>query len=338
MWALPFSLSTLQATGDAFLVEAAGESASVTRDQTLVYVESPKERERRLVWLDRTGNRKEPVLGVEGVLGPPSLSPDGRFVALVVEEGHRPELWVYNLARGSRTQLATNVGVGMGPVWEPGGEAVAYTAVRPDGDEVYVRRADGGGPEQALTGSVTRKAVSDWSRDGKFVVYNIVAIATGNDVWYLERGENGETWDSRPLFQEMLGQYQGRLSPDGSYIAYTNNVSGRAEICVQPFPDGGPIVTVSSNGGAHARWSRDGKEIYYVEGDTLIAASVSTQEAFSLGQAQRLFQNPGLAAGYDVSTDGKRFILTEPLEGPEPPPPAIQIVENWYAEFRERNE
>ena len=113
-------------------------------------------------------------------------------------------------------------------------------------------------------------------------------------------------------------------------------------VYVRPFPEGGGRVTVSTNGGTRMRWSRDGKELFYVEGETLIAVEVSTEGDFSIGRSTRLFEHPGLRPGinyapYDVSADGERFILVEPItETGEIPKPTIRIVENWAEEFRER--
>ena len=139
-------------------------------------------------------------------------------------------------------------------------------------------------------------------------------------------------------FREILP----KLSPDGHYVAYVSNESGRDEVYVQPFPEGGRKVTVSSNGGRKVRWSRDGKELFYVEGNTLVAVSVSTAPSFSVGSATRLFEHPGLRSGiylgpYDVSADGQRFILAEPVgEGADAPELSIRVVLNWYEKFRDR--
>ncbi len=137
-----------------------------------------------------------------------------------------------------------------------------------------------------------------------------------------------------------------RFSPDGRYVAYVSNESGQMEVYVQPFPEGGRKVTVSSNGGRQVRWSRDGKELFYVEGQTLVAVSVSSGSSFSAGSATRLFEHPGLGLGagilsapYDVSADGQRFVVAEPLgEGADATKPSIRVVQNWYEEFRGREQ
>ncbi len=134
-----------------------------------------------------------------------------------------------------------------------------------------------------------------------------------------------------------------KLSPDGRFLAYESNESDRYEIYVRSFPGGDGKRQVSVNGGTQPRWRSDGRELYYVEGDTLMAVSVSTESAFTLGQPQQLFEAPaltrtggGLNGGYDVSADGQRFLTIAPVEGADSAPPTIRIVENWYEEFRDR--
>ena len=142
------------------------------------------------------------------------------------------------------------------------------------------------------------------------------------------------------FLQTPFNQYVPRFSPDGRYVAYVSEESGQREVYVQPFPEGGRKVTVSSNGGTRVRWSRDGKELFYVEGETLVAVSVSSGSSFSVGSATRLFEHPGLRgatsyAPYDISADGQRFILAERVGAGGP---SIRVVMNWFEEFRDREQ
>ncbi len=135
-----------------------------------------------------------------------------------------------------------------------------------------------------------------------------------------------------------------KLSSDGRYLAYVSDGSGQNEVYVLPFPDGegGRRVTVSNNGGGQPRWSEDGKELFYVEGDTLLAVSVTTASNFSLGAVNPVFKHPTLRRApnpypqYDVSADGQRFILAE--QAGEPPKTTIRVVQNWHEEFRGREQ
>jgi serine/threonine-protein kinase len=139
---------------------------------------------------------------------------------------------------------------------------------------------------------------------------------------------------------EMIPQ----ISPDGRFLAYVSNESGRNEIFVRPFPEGARKWQASLSGGKGPHWSRDGTELYYVQDDTsLIAVAVSTEDGLTLGRPQKLFESTDLVFGplvaqYDVSADGRRFVTIAPVEGPETAPARIRIVENWYAEFRGREQ
>lgn len=137
--------------------------------------------------------------------------------------------------------------------------------------------------------------------------------------------------------------FQTHTSTFEPSVAYSSNESGQFEVYVRPFPEGGRKVTVSSNGGTQVRWSRDGKELFYVEGATLVAVSVSSGPAFSAGSVARLFEHLSLTGSYypqyDVSADGRRFILAESAGlGSEAPQPSIRVVMNWYEEFRDREQ
>ena len=150
-------------------------------------------------------------------------------------------------------------------------------------------------------------------------------------------------WEPHPFLRTPFRESAAKFSPDSRFVAYVSNESGRGEVYVQPFPEGGRRLTVSSNGGRQPRWRRDGKELFYLEGATLVAVSVSTSPSFSVGSATRLFKTIGTRAGrwgpypqYDVSPDGQRFILAEPVGEGATSEPSIRVVQNWFAEFRGR--
>jgi Tol biopolymer transport system component len=206
-----------------------------------------------------------------------------------------------------------------------------------------VRQADGTGEERDLVASPRGEHLGNWSRDDRYLLFDRRDPETGWDLWYLERSEDGSGWEEHPFLQTPNSEVVPRVSPDGRYVAYVSTASGQREVCVQPFPKGGRRVVVSSNGGTRHRWSRDGKELFYVDlNDTLMAVPVSTEGEFRAGAPTRLFRHPGLAVGsddnskYDVSADGQRFVLPG-MVGEEPVQAAIRLVQNWFAEFRDRD-
>ena len=249
---------------------------------------------------------------------------------------------MYEIARAVKNRLTTNPEDDYGPVWSPNGRQLAFTSLRGSFAYIVVRQAAGGGEAKELSTTPLFEYVSDWSRDGKHLLYHRLDPTTGADVWYLELGEGGSAWEPHPFLQTLSGEFGASFSPDSRYVAYVSNESGGDEVYVQPFPQGGRKVTVSRSGGAQVRWSRDGKELFYVEGSTLVAVPVSMGPTLSLGAATRLFKHPGLAKVYpllgnttfDVSSDRQRFVVAEPLG--EQSAPLIRVVQNWYEEFRGR--
>jgi Tol biopolymer transport system component len=200
-----------------------------------------------------------------------------------------------------------------------------------------LRRADGSGEAKVLVATPRPDFVSDWSRDGKYILYLDGDQETAGDIWYLERKEDGSGWEQRPFLQTPSVEHHARFSPNGRYVAYSSNESGQYEVYVRPFPEGGRKWTVSRRGGDQPRWSRDGKELFYVEGSALIAVSISNEPTFSLGSIARLFDHMSFTRSdypqYDVSDDAQRFVIAEPTDTAEP---SIHIVQSWYEEFRNR--
>ena len=142
--------------------------------------------------------------------------------------------------------------------------------------------------------------------------------------------------------QTPFSERAAKFSPDGRFVAYVSDESGRNEVYVRPFPGGDGKWQVSGNGGTQPRWSKDGKELFYVERDTLMAVAVATTPSFTSAAVTRLFQDANLLGiydpRYDVSADGRRFVLPEPIVGAEEKPPSIHIIQNWYEEFRDREQ
>jgi Tol biopolymer transport system component len=182
--------------------------------------------------------------------------------------------------------------------------------------------------------------VSDWSSDQRFLLFSRADPDRGRDLWYLRRDEKKESYEAVPFLRSEFSEEAAKFSPDGKFVVYVSDESRRYEVYVRPFPDGDRKWQVSSRGGTQPRWSRDGTEIFYVEGDSLMAVRVKTRPTFSPGSMERLFQSAGFRAlrtyapQYDVASDGQHFVTLE-MAG-EPSSPVIQVVQNWYAEFRDR--
>lgn len=343
LWALPFSLDTLKADGEAFPTSQDSRGPTVAVDQTLVYLDSAGEGQRQLVWRNRLGEKTGDIGAVQGRPNYPAISPDGRYIAVMARESLNEDLWIYDdNTPGLKTRLSTAAERDYRPVWAPGGEAVAFSSTREGSSLDILIRQTGGGEEEALLATDQTERICGWSEDGKYILYRRDDPANGNDLWYLERSDDGTSWEPHPYLQTPFNERSANISPDGRHVAYASNETGVYEIYVRPFPNGQGKSRVSTARGKTPRWSRDGKELFYVEGGTLMAVSVQSGPGFSVGLATRLFEHPSLITAssfpqYDVSADGQHIVLAEPRGG-KVPELSIRVVQNWYAEFRDREQ
>jgi len=331
--ARPFSVKQLRFSGEGFRIARAAADASVAHDGTLVYRDVVSE---QLVWFDRRGTRMETVgPPVQGVYYP-ALSPDGLRVAVETLENASMDVWVSDL-RGKRIRLTSHPSTEILPVWSPTGDQLAFGAYRASNIDLYVRQADGGPHETALAASPHNERVSDWSCDGRHILYAVLHPKSGYDLWYLERSADGK-WQPHPLLQTPFNERAPKLSPDGRYLAYLSDEAGRNEVYVRQFPAGNRKWPVSSGGASQLRWSRDGREIFYVEAGTLMAVRVRIGSDFEAGLPNRLFSHPAFTTwgdpNFDVSADGRRFILPDRVGAQQP---VIHVVQNWLAAFRTAN-
>ena len=334
LWALPFSLETLTATGEPFPFVRTARSPTAAADGTLVYFDGVRGTNRP-TWFDRSGTRLGDVGRGQEVTVDLALSPDGRRVAVSASENGNQDIWVHDIELGVKTRITTNAGVDWRPIWSPDGEEILYSI---QNDDIALRRADGSGELLPLLDAPTRGRVSDWSRDGRYILYTGVDGETGDDLSYLERNQEGG-WEPHLFLQTAFQERSSKLSPDGRFIAYASDESGQFEVYVQPFPEGGRRTTVSNNGGWEPRWSPDGRELFYVEATKLIAVSVDTSETFSVRSRTPLFEHPSLTnpwyPQYDISADGQRFIIPTAVEDDPDAKPMIRVVMNWAEEFRD---
>ena len=343
LWAAPFSPDTWEIQGEAFPVSQNSRGATVASDGTLVYVDGTGSQQ-QLVWLDRSGAKIGEIGQAQEWILHPKLSPDGNSLAVAATEELNRDVWVWDLTRNVKTRVTTNVEADDLPVWSPDGKFLAFSSYQvgdPWGAGIFRRRADGTGEVETVLSTPLPEGVRDWSRDGKYLLYRRRdPPKPGDDLWYLERNEDGRFSEPRPFLVTPFRERAGKFSPDGRYVANVSNETGRYEVYVHSFPKGDRKWPVTSQGGNQPRWRPDGKELLYVEGGTLFAVPVSTDPTFSLGSPTRLFEHPSLTAlvnpQYDVSADGERFVLAEPAG--EPLEPTIHVVENWFEEFRGREQ
>ena len=341
LWALPFSLETLKPVGEAFPIAENGGDPSVAGDGTLVYVDLLGGGRQQLAWRDREGKKLAVIGQPQDRIRYPALSPDGRYVAVRGTEDNNQDVWVHEVGRSLKRRLTFDAATDGLPIWSPSGKEIAFRSDRGEGyDNIHIRPADGTGEPTLLVDNPLDERPNDWSPDGKYLLYSVNDEETGWDLWYLKRKEDGSGFEPVPFLQSSFSERAAKFSPDGRFVAYVSDESGRNEVYVRPFPGGDGKWQVSGNGGTQPRWSKHGKELFYVGRDTLMAIAVATTPSFTSGAVTRLFQDADLLGiddpRYDVSADGRRFVLGEPVAGAEEKPPSIHIVQNWFAEFRGR--
>jgi serine/threonine-protein kinase len=255
----------------------------------------------------------------------------------VSAEEETERIWIYDFARSTLTALTTADSSSQAPAWTQDGTHVLYRGTRQGARSVYRKAADGSGDEERLTTSDTLQTPTSLSPDGKYLAFTDVDRTTGQDALILSL--DGSRTVTRFL-QTRAAEGNARFSPNGRWLAYASNESGRSEVYVRPFPGTGATSQVSSAGGGEPIWSRDGRELFYRGGDSVMAVPVSTDSAFAAGLPRRLFadhyERTGTGTGgYDVSLDGRRFLMIEPAE-PELPVAQISVVLGWFEDVRQR--
>ena len=350
LWAMPFPVETLRPAGEAFPIAGGLGEPTLSADGSLVATDSFS-RKQQLGWRDRDGNELELVGQPQVGIQQPWLSPDQQRVIVMGREGGAADVWVHELARPVKTRLTFELV--NSARWTPSGEGIVFSARRERAHsnvsevanfDIFQLSADGAGEAELLVSLDGAEHPSSWTPDGKYLVYQRSASQTGRGpgIWYLERKAQGDGFDTHPFLETRFFEGSARLSPDGLFVAYISNESGQNDVYVRTFPDGAGKLQISSNGGIQARWAKDGKELFYVEGDTLMSVSVSTQNGLEAGSPKPLFRHAGFgvqaATSFDVSADGQRFLVIESVGEASEEPQAIHVIENWYEEFRGREQ
>jgi Tol biopolymer transport system component len=310
---------------------------------------------RQLVWVDRTGKSL-------GTVGPPDegnpsspvLSPDEKRVANGRNTQNNTDIWLTDVGRAIATRFTFDPALDVSPVWSPDATQVVFRSARNGSSDLFIKAANGATDEQPLLVSQQNKTPLDWSRDGRFLLFSVLDAKTQSDLWVLPMAPSNGSADARkpfPIVQTSFDETQGQFSPDGRWIAYTSNESGRDEVYVRPFSEAGGKSQVSTGGGSQPRWRADGKELFYVAADAHLMAvpvrATSEGRAIDPGTPLMLFpthlaNGAGISltgyqsrALYAVTRDG-RFLMnasTDPAAADIPP---LTVVLNWQEELKQR--
>jgi eukaryotic-like serine/threonine-protein kinase len=345
-----FNPTRLSLSGDASpIAEKVGgdelwTAFSVSENGTLVYAPAADATTVQLIWKDRTGKQV-------GLFGPPGiyrdfrLAPDEKRIAFANSFNDNRDVWVLDSVRGVTSRLTFDPAIDDPAMWSPDGLRVVWASNRAGTFDLYVKSANGAGPEQLLVKmGATAGWPEDWSRDGRFILYQIPGAKTGQDLWIAPQPSEGAGGDSRPFpyLETQFDEKHGRFSPDSNWVAYTSNESGREEVYVQSFPPSGAKFLISTGGGREPQWRKNGTELFYIsENRTLMAVPLqlasSASKPVQVGQPKPLFRVPVLdtfivGRSYEVGNDGQRFLMPALASGTTAPP--LTVVLNWQTQLK----
>jgi serine/threonine protein kinase len=301
----------------------------------------------QLIWYDASGKPGEPVLPETADYDNPALSPDASKLAFVLESNGVGDIWVVDLARHTKTRITFGPQYSASPVWWPDGKSIVFNyGATSAGDSLYRQNADGTGSKEKLleTPGISEIPFSV-SPDGRYIAYmrRDLKSSTGWDIWALPMFPNKSDEKSGeqkpfPVVATNFIDVTPSFSPDGKWLAYANNETGRFEVYIQPFPSGAGRWQVSTAGGATPNWRKDGKELYFFSLDQQVMAVDVQQNGASLqlGAPHALFKATtvsGPNGPYTVSADGKKFVMNTVL--PQSITEPLTLITNWPADLKQ---
>ena len=332
LMAQPFNLSKLELTREPIRIadQIASDPStsgggyglaafSVSEHGELSYRSGAATVKTQLTWLDHQG-RPMGTVGPVGDYWNPVISPDGRQIAVEKRDPSNRDIWIFDLARGTETRFTFYAGVDLAPLWSADGKRIAWESARDGIGQLYVKEAAGVGEEKPLLESKQNKAPVDWAPDNTLFYAEFDAKTRFHIKKLTYPGDAKPSPVLNSMFQESLAA----LSPDGHWLAYVSNESGLDEVYIQTYPTSGSKWQISTNNGTEIKWKRDGKELFYmtIAGEIM---SVNTSELkqggpFAAASPKSLFKttirNSGEGRTFDVSPDGKRFLVNIPADSP----------------------
>jgi serine/threonine-protein kinase len=345
LWGVPFDVGRLAPSGTAApLVEGIAHTDNtvlhfdVVRDGSMVYLPAGESGGglQRLAWIDRAG-RETPVNLEPRPYLRGGLSPDGTRLALAIRERGNTDVWIADLTRQTISRLTFDATIETMPTWSPDGQSVAFRSER-EGPGLFRRDAQGAGPIERLTATDGPiHSPYSWTPDGRTLLFALFRSFRNQAIASVTPPDRS----IRVLLDGDFAQLDPQVSPDGRWLAYQSDESGRFEIYARPYPSVETgRVQISTAGGTSPRWSPDGREIFYLDPSGLMTVAVTRAQSLAAGTPRRLFEvrpfGGRLGGDYEVAPDGRRFLFI--LDGPPAAghPVHLVVVENWVEELKSR--
>jgi len=342
---MPFDLEQLEVTGqpvtivEDLMMEPGGAAHFALSDNgALVYVPGGMlGTDRKLVWVDREGEAT-PVPVPSRPYMEPSLSPDGERVAVTIPEGSNYEVWIAELVRGVLTRLTFHPGEDLGPIWSRDGKRITFRSEMAEtAPQLFETPADGSGTPESMYEWEQTSSQTPGSYSSDALVFAGGPGSTGDrGIWVLPLEDNG-----KPILflQTEFHEYSPMFSPDGGWITYVSDESGRAEVYARPYPGPGEKWQISTEGGTEPVWASNGRELFYRNGNKMMAVVITTEPVFNAGKPRLLFEKryavtnrPDAPRNYDISPDGQRFLMVKREQ--DVIPTELIVVLNWFEELK----
>ena len=323
-----FDVARAELTGDPITLASEVGQFAVSASGIIAHRSATGGRQARMTWFDRSG---QTVLGPALPVNAPELSPDERQVAFDRTTRGNRDIWIMDLARESVTPFTVDPAVDGFPIWSPDGTQIVFESTRNGTFDLWIKPSSGASPEQMLLGTADSEWPLHWSKDGLFLLYQTSDLMTKWDLWALPMTGSERTpfVVTNSPFAERMGQF----SPDGRWLAYETNESGRPEIVAQAFPKASGRYPVSTSGGTAPRWRPDGSEIVFIAPDGMVMGVpiTSTGSSLEAGKPMALFPIDIAAqpfkSQYTVSRDGR--LIVNNLQPEDSAASPITLIFNW---------
>ncbi|MGH9388305.1 MAG: protein kinase domain-containing protein [Vicinamibacteria bacterium] len=347
LWAVAFSPESLALEGEPIrlverveMVSGGFVAYAISNDESLVYAPPGAARLELPVWVERSSGRETPIGVSPGQFRFPRVSPDGTRIAFASGEEENRDVWLYDLRRSMLSRFTVHPAQDADPLWTPDGRRLLFHSHRDGAGNIYSQAADGTGEAERITTEPGEQVPNAVSPDGRSLVFWIEDPETRFDLYELALNGGGPP---KPLLRSPANEASCTFSPNGRFIAYASDESGRSEIYVRPYPDvNGGKWQVSSDGGQAPVWNPRGGELFFRVGHQLRRVPVETAPSFTAGASELLFDERTYRRGpideqdYDVAPDGRRFLMIkDTLATGELARSEVVLVQNWARELKQ---